>query len=542
LATAFVSAEQLGKVELKGKLIRDIWDAAYLEGTRAGHIHTTVREIDRDGKKLYQTNVTLELTLRRFQDVIKQQMQSGTVETADGKVTAVSMSQTLGKEQQLELHGAVQGKQLAVKVSGKMNMDKLIPWNEQVIGLYREQQIFKEKAVKPGDKFSYLHYEPVVNAVVTIQVAVKDQEIVDVTGIKQKLLRAEAMPEKIMGVQLPLTVFWLDKDFQVIRSQVDMPGLGKLTLARTTREVALSPVTAAKITDIGLTQLIPLNRRIPRAHDSSAAVYRITLPADDEPAKAFAGPDFYVTVNGHMISQEEMLGLTLKDGKVVAKLNGEALDFSTIQVSTADTRQQAKNAKGKSFELHVKALRKPLPMKDAPAAAAEFLKSNYFVNSEDAKVQELAKKAVATEKDPWQKALRIEKWVHDNMKIQNFTEAMATSDHVARTLEGDCTEYAMLTAAMCKAVGVPARTALGFVYVDAAKGPVFGYHMWTEVYVQGQWLALDATLGRGSVGAGHIKITDHSWHDTRSLAPLLPVMRVMLGKPAIEVIRVEGND
>jgi hypothetical protein len=72
-----------------------------------------------------------------------------------------------------------------------------------------------------------------------------------------------------------------------------------------------------------------------------------------------------------------------------------------------------------------------------------------------------------------------------------------------------------------------------------AKAPVFGYHMWTEVYVQGQWLSLDATLGKGSIGAGHIKITDHSWHDTRSLAPLLPVMRVMLGKPAIEVVQVD---
>jgi hypothetical protein len=498
------SAEPARKAESPSKLIRDLWDAAYLDSARAGYIHTTVREVDRDGKKLYLANVTLDLTLRRFQDTIRQQMESGTVETADGRVKAVSMAQSLGKEQKLALTGTVEGAGerpwatdlLRVKVKGEYNMEKMIRWNGQVVGLYREQQLFKEKAAKPGDKFSYLHYEPLINAVVTIQVAVKDNEEVEVTGIKQKLLRAEAVPDKFMGVQLPVTTFWLDKELLVVRSQVDMPGLGKLTLVRTSKEVATSPVTPAKITDIGLTQLITLNRRLPGAHESNSVVYRITLPADDEPAKAFA----------------------------------------------TDSRQQAKNAKGKSFELHVKALRKPEVVKDPPAAAEEFLKSNYFVNSEDAKVQELAKKAVGAEKDPWQKALRIEKWVHANMKIQNFSEAMATSDHVARTLEGDCTEYAMLTAAMCKAVGVPARTALGFVYVDRAQGPVLGYHMWTEVYVQGQWLGLDATLGKGFVGASHIKITDHSWHDTRSLAPLLPVMRVMLGKPAIEVIRVEGSD
>jgi hypothetical protein len=91
---------------------------------------------------------------------------------------------------------------------------------------------------------------------------------------------------------------------------------------------------------------------------------------------------------------------------------------------------------------------------------------------------------------------------------------------------------------MCRAVGVPSRTAIGLVYVDLRKGPVLGYHMWTEVWVRGQWLSIDATLGLGSIGAGHVKITDASWHDTQSLKPLLPVMRLMLAKPEAQVVRV----
>ena len=53
------------------------------------------------------------------------------------------------------------------------------------------------------------------------------------------------------------------------------------------------------------------------------------------------------------------------------------------------------------------------------------------------------------------------------------------------------------------------------------------YHMWTEVWVSGQWLAIDATLGQGSIGAAHVKIADHSWYDTHSLTPLLAVARVL---------------
>ena len=55
------------------------------------------------------------------------------------------------------------------------------------------------------------------------------------------------------------------------------------------------------------------------------------------------------------------------------------------------------------------------------------------------------------------------------------------------------------------------------------------------MYVSGGWVALDGTLGRGSVGPGHIKITDASWHNERSFAPLLPVLRVLMAQPKVEV-------
>ena len=127
----------------------------------------------------------------------------------------------------------------------------------------------------------------------------------------------------------------------------------------------------------------------------------------------------------------------------------------------------------------------------------------------------------------------IERWVHSHMDKKNYTEAFATADRVARTLEGDCTEHAVLAAAMCRAVGVPARTAFGLIYIENGK-PAMGFHMWTEVWVRGQWMPIDATLGKGFVGATHIKVSDHSWHDVQTVTPLLPVVRVV-GKVAIRL-------
>jgi transglutaminase-like putative cysteine protease len=249
----------------------------------------------------------------------------------------------------------------------------------------------------------------------------------------------------------------------------------------------------ASITDIGLSQLIKLNRGIPRIHDAESIIYRITLEGDDDPKSAF----------------------------------------------TQDARQTIENAKGKSFDLRVVSLRAPREIDKPADVGEEFKTSNFYLKSDDDEVKKHAKAAVGKETDEWKKALAIEKWVHANLRNKNYSEAFATADQVARTLEGDCTEHAVLTAAMCRAVGIPSRTALGLVYTNA-KGPSMGFHMWTEAYVQGQWMPLDATLGRGYVGPGHVKISDHSWHDTQSLKPLLPVVRV-LGKLSIEVVSVNAK-
>ena len=85
----------------------------------------------------------------------------------------------------------------------------------------------------------------------------------------------------------------------------------------------------------------------------------------------------------------------------------------------------------------------------------------------------LAKRAVGDAKDPWEKAKRVERYVNQNMKSFTFSEALMTADQVAKNLSGDCTEYAMLAAAMCRAVGVPSRTVLGLVDAQGPRGRPF---------------------------------------------------------------------
>lgn len=488
-------------------IVQDQWEIAYLGKTRAGYVHTVTRVVVRDGKKFYRTTSELNLTVKRFQDTAVLRMETGSEEDQDGKVTGVSMRQFLGKGQETVMEGTVEEQGLHIIVHDLRDgekterLNKVNPWKEEVLGLRRQQTMYKDRKVKPGDQFSYVSYEPTLTLVVSTQVQVKEYEDVDVGGKKRRLLRAEAVPEKLQigenAIQLPTLVAWLDGQYEAVRSEVDVPGLGQLTLYRGTRAEASRPIAPDVATlppDIGTGQLVRLDRRIARGYDADEALYRITLKGDPDAASAF----------------------------------------------TQDARQKIENANGDSFDLRVRARRQPEVVKEPGIVKDEYLGSSFFINAKDENVKAHSAAAVQHETDPWKKALRIERWVHANMAKKNYTEAFATADHVARSLEGDCTEHAVLAAAMCRAAGIPARTAIGLIYIENGGQPAMGFHMWTEVWVRDQWLPIDATLGKGFVGATHIKVSDHSWHDVQTVTPLLPVVRVV-GKVAIQVVSAGGN-
>src|SRR5439155_5570706 len=121
---------------------------------KAGYIHTLAKEIDRDGKKAIHTTVELRLTVKRFSDTVTMSMDTGSIETPDGKVAGVFMKHFLGKEQQLQIDGKIVGKEIELTLNGQTKL-KPAPWNGDVVGLFKQQGIFKDRDLKTGDKFSY---------------------------------------------------------------------------------------------------------------------------------------------------------------------------------------------------------------------------------------------------------------------------------------------------------------------------------------------------------------------------------------------------
>lgn len=125
-----------------------------------------------------------------------------------------------------------------------------------------------------------------------------------------------------------------------------------------------------------------------------------------------------------------------------------------------------------------------------------------------ARVTALAKQIVGNASSPYQKALRLQDYLRSDLFTYDLSVGPGqSSDALERflfvTRRGYCEQFSGAFAAMARAVGLPARVAVGFTPGDQT-GPdtyqVLGLHghAWPEVYITGYgWVAFEPTPGRG---------------------------------------------
>ena len=152
------------------------------------------------------------------------------------------------------------------------------------------------------------------------------------------------------------------------------------------------------------------------------------------------------------------------------------------------------------------------PYKGDDAKLLDMLKPSDFLQCDDDKVVALAKQAVSGAEDSAQAVYQIEQFVYDYIDEKDLSIGYASASEVAVSKQGDCSEHAVLTAAMCRAAGIPARVVTGIVYIDSFmdRQNVLGGHAWAEACVSGKWVGLDATRAPKGYGTGHIALATGS--------------------------------
>lgn len=150
-----------------------------------------------------------------------------------------------------------------------------------------------------------------------------------------------------------------------------------------------------------------------------------------------------------------------------------------------------------------------------------------LIQSGDERIQNEARRIAgrtrAARTDPLRVAERLTAAVHDMLR-KEITFSLPSATQVLETRRGDCTEHTVLYVALARALGLPARPAVGLVHLEGS----FYYHAWPEVWL-GEWVAVDPTFGEFPAGAAHLRFV------TGSLAQQLEIAR-LVGDLAIEVI------
>ncbi len=100
-------------------------------------------------------------------------------------------------------------------------------------------------------------------------------------------------------------------------------------------------------------------------------------------------------------------------------------------------------------------------------------------------------------------------------------QGYATALQAYKSRSGDCTEYALLLAALGRIAGVPTRVVFGYGYSRASfhgKANMFAPHAWVQAWVDGCWKSYDAGLGEFDAGHIALKISDGSQQDFTAIA------------------------
>lgn len=141
-----------------------------------------------------------------------------------------------------------------------------------------------------------------------------------------------------------------------------------------------------------------------------------------------------------------------------------------------------------------------LPIRGDTALAAD-LASEPLVQSDDPRIQAQARLIAGRERRAGPVAELLTRWVYENLR-KRITISVPSAVQVLEDRSGDCNEHTVLYVALARALGLPARTAAGLVYLRGR----FYYHAWPEVWL-GDWVAVDPTFGQYPADASHLRFT-----------------------------------
>lgn len=469
----------------------EVWQAIAIRGQRIGYGRLVTSQARRDGQTVFISQSRLHTVIKRFDGQLTLLIEQHVEEDAEGNLIRFTYRMENPPASQLEMVGEREGDALVLKTTaGGQTTTTRLPVNGELKSPQYLDRLMETQPLPAGESRTVQLFDPQVNSVLSVRATGRGPaEFTPPGGAQQS--GTLAVVEFLTGLPGVKVDVYFDSDNKMVFNEIPLLGTATWTV---TREEALAKIP--EDVDLGLAALLKVPR-IPNAKRSREIVYRFTRP---EPFEA--------------------------------------------TIFAQDERQSPVQVSPNVVEVTVRAVRpgEPLPAAVTPSApAAVFTESTTMARCDDPEIVKLARDAAPADASPADFAVQAEQAVHRWLNRKNMSTNLATASEVVRSREGDCTEHAVLLAAVLRARKVPARVALGLVYWDA--NSALAGHAWTEAWLNGRWVTLDATQATGGVGATHVKLSDANLAegDAAFLAGGISTW-LLLDQTTVDVVRVEVGE
>jgi len=204
------------------------------------------------------------------------------------------------------------------------------------------------------------------------------------------------------------------------------------------------------------------------------------------------------------------------------KLRLSGVVMTPEELST--TRQRAFPAAGNAILLTSVCSAPPATNRAPPAA--KYLASTLTTQSGDPEIAAAARTIIQGRTTPLGRVAAIHDWVFANLR-KEIVVTLPNARDVLRSRQGKCTEHALLSVALARAVGIPSVVKVGLVWHEGA----FYYHAWPAFFV-GDWIETDPTLGQPFADASHLALAEGELPEQARIL-------TFMGRLRIEVLEAE---
>ncbi len=306
-------------------------------------------------------------------------------------------------------------------------------------------QMFKGKALKEGESFDFLLFDPstMTQKMMTIQVVGSEKVV-----LNDRKYEAWRLETRMWGQDL---VFWLDEGGNVLREQ----GMMGLMLVRSNAEKAVQDLDGNEAYDFYSMSSVRVKQSLPDAANLS-----------------------YLKIKIGGLEHSDFDPNGLQGGR-------QTFSGNILEIRKEKLPSQAPYS---------------LPYSKDSEEMKAFLEPELTIQSEAPAIRDLAREIAGNSGNPVRVVRKLMEWVYKNLEKKPVISVPSALE-VLRTKVGDCNEHAVLLVALLRTSGIPARQCVGLVYV----GNRFYYHAWTEAFL-GSWFSLDATLNQMPADVTHIKL------------------------------------